>query len=156
MTTSFVDTSKREWNLEISIGDVRRVKKQIRVDLMQADAGTLLADLAEDPVKLFEVIACLLDCSESETEELFNAANGEVAANACNAFVEALIAFFLTCRPAAARSMETMWNRFQAIQAEAGEMTAAKLNSPEMDKLIADEMEKASKAIDEAIANLCG
>lgn len=149
---SFKDKKGRTWSLDLTFGDVRRVKKQTGIDLLHIDTGAMLANLAEDPLKLLEMIESIVEPEDIEGFE--SAIDGQVISEACDAFVESLIVFFRTCRPNASRAMGALWEKLKKIQQKAGEMTEEKLSGADLDELIDQEMEKASQEIDEQLQKL--
>ena len=97
---SFIDESKRTWEINITIGMIKRVLKLLKVDLLELDKGTppLLTRLSTDLMLLVDVIwvlimdqAALVNVTD---EEFGMALNGPAVGAAQEAFYEELVLFF--------------------------------------------------------------
>ena len=105
---TFKDAAGREWLLEITVAQMRRVKAAIDVDLCRQDEGepALCIRLDTDPVFLFSVLWALVKAQADKygiTEEQFcEAFPAEAAGAAVRAFWQELEGFFQSVRPATA------------------------------------------------------
>ena len=123
----FKDTAGRDWLVSITVGDIKRVRAVLDINLNKAldNRFAILTDILSDPCKLVDILYVL--CQEQTakagvTDEQFGRAfSGDVLDAATTAFLEALTDFF----PTAARAA------MQAILAkgkEAGEILTQRMN----------------------------
>lgn len=105
---TFKDAAGREWTVQITVEQVRRVKAAIKVDLCRQDEGdpALCIRLDTDPVFLFSVLWALVKAQADKfgiTEEQFcEAFPGPAAGEAVRAFWAELEGLFQNVRPATA------------------------------------------------------
>ena len=112
----FTDLEKREWEVSITVGVIRKVRQKLSIDLADAfDFDTAdsaktdaLKKIAEDPVLLIDVLYCICEeqanarnVSDTAFGELFS--TGEMIEDACNALLQGLLRFL---RPAKRLAME--------------------------------------------------
>ena len=97
---TFKDSKGRPWTLDITVYAVRRVRAETEVDLYSLvdDKAAGLAKLVNDPVKLIDVLYCLV-AGEAAVKNVsaddFGAAfSGDSLEAAADAFVGAIIDFF--------------------------------------------------------------
>ena len=101
---SFVDNSRRTWEIAINVAAVKRIRGLLGIDLyaLVDDGFKSLSKLVSDPVTLADVLYCLCkDQAERQTitdEDFGRALAGDVITQAADAFVEELIDFFPDAR----------------------------------------------------------
>jgi hypothetical protein len=101
---SFVDNSRRTWEVAINVAAVKRIRGLLGIDLyaLVDDGFKSLSKLVSDPVTLADVLYCLCKYQaerQSITDEDFGRAlAGDVITQAADAFVEELIDFFPDAR----------------------------------------------------------
>jgi hypothetical protein len=95
---SFTDSSGVLWDVNVTVETVRRVKRLIDVDLLDAVKGEFIAGLADDPVQLADVLYCVCKPQADKlgvTDEQFGERlAGDVIDHATAALLEALVNFF--------------------------------------------------------------
>jgi hypothetical protein len=101
---SFVDNSRRTWEVAINVAAVKRIRGLLGIDLyaLVDDGFKSLSKLVSDPVTLADVLYCL--CKEQANkqsisdEDFGRALAGDAITHAADAFVEELIDFFPDAR----------------------------------------------------------
>jgi len=101
---SFVDNSRRTWEVAINVAAVKRIRGLLGIDLyaLVDDGFKSLSKLVSDPVSLADVLYCLCkDQAEKQSisdEDFGRALAGDAITQAADAFVEELIDFFPDAR----------------------------------------------------------
>ena len=101
---SFVDNSRRTWEVAINVAAVKRIRGLLGIDLyaLVDDGFKSLSKLVSDPVTLADVLYCLCkDQAERQSitdEDFGRSLAGDVITQAADAFVEELIDFFPDAR----------------------------------------------------------
>ena len=101
---SFVDNSRRTWEVAINVTAVKRIRGLLGIDLyaLVDDGFKSLSKLVSDPVTLADVLYCLCkdqaDRQSITDEDFGRALSGDVITQAADAFVEELIDFFPDAR----------------------------------------------------------
>lgn len=94
--STFTDNQGREWHLELTIPEARRIRKLLGIDILNFDAA--LPQLSADPILLCDVLFLLVEeqaTRQQVTDDQFGSALvGQALESAADAFVEALINFF--------------------------------------------------------------
>jgi len=97
---SFKDNQDRQWELNLTIGSVRRVKGLLDINLLEPEAGEppLLTRLGTDEMLLVDVIFCLCKPQADENnisdEQFGEGLGGEAILAAQQAFYDELVDFF--------------------------------------------------------------
>ncbi|GEM_PF-2209071 len=96
MSTKFKDKEGREWDLELNVSGVRRVRDECQVNLYEALDGQLVLKLSTDPVLMADVLWAIVEPqAEGVTADQFGEALlGEWFDGAIKAFIEGLQGFF--------------------------------------------------------------
>ena len=101
---SFVDNSRRTWEVAINVAAVKRIRGLLGIDLyaLVDDGFRSLSKLVADPVTLADVLYCLCkdqaDKQSISDEDFGRALAGDAITQAADAFVEELIDFFPDAR----------------------------------------------------------
>ena len=101
---SFVDYSRRCWEVAINVAAVKRIRGLLGIDLyaLVDDGFKSLSKLVSDPVTLADVLYCLCkdqaDKQSISDEDFGRALAGDAITQAADAFVEELIDFFPDAR----------------------------------------------------------
>ena len=101
---SFVDNSRRRWEVAINVAAVKRIRGLLGIDLyaLVDDGFKSLSKLVSDPVTLADVLYCLCkdqaDKQSISDEDFGRALAGDAITQAADAFVEELIDFFPDAR----------------------------------------------------------
>jgi hypothetical protein len=101
---SFVDNSRRTWEVAINVAAVKRIRGLLGIDLYSLvdDGFKSLSKLVSDPVTLADVLYCLCkdqaDKQSITDEDFGRALAGDAITQAADAFVEELIDFFPDAR----------------------------------------------------------
>ena len=101
---SFVDNSRRTWEIAINVAAVKRIRGLLGMDLyaLVDDGFKSLSKLVSDPVTLADVLYCLCkdqaDKQSITDEDFGRALAGDAITQAADAFVEELIDFFPDAR----------------------------------------------------------
>ena len=95
---TFADNAGRTWTVAINVDCIRRVKKLLDVNLLDAIEGKLIEQLVSDPVLLCDVIYVICkpeaDAQSVSDEEFGRAMAGDAIDAATNALLEELADFF--------------------------------------------------------------
>lgn len=150
--TTFTDSQDNTWNLSLTIGSAKRLKGVTGLDILapmrQSDTGTpALTEIALDPTKQAEAIACLLDkqfeAKGISGDDVFELFDGPTLAASQEAFMAELENFFQslghTARAALVKTNMKMVReavkqataRIGALDIEAAVSGAASMLSPE-------------------------
>jgi len=119
---SFTDNEGREWHLVVTVNDVRRLRRDVGVDLVEVVTGDLAGRLRSDVVLLCDVIYAL--CAEQAEqagvtdEEFGRALAGDVIDDATRALLEELADFFPGRRGKALRAMIDRIDRLEEMALE--------------------------------------
>jgi hypothetical protein len=101
---SFVDNSRRTWEVAINVAAVKRIRGLLGIDLyaLVDDGFKSLSKIVSDPVTLADVLYCLCkdqaDKQSISDEDFGRALAGDAITQAADAFVEELIDFFPDAR----------------------------------------------------------
>ena len=139
---TFTDNAERTWNISVTVDAVKRVRSLLDVDLMEAAAGKLIQQLADNPVLLCDVIYCIVkpqaDEKEITDEEFGKAMAGDAIDQATSAFLEDLVNFF----PSRKREMlQKVLVKLKNLEAIAAEVVNKRLDSPELETQMRAELE---------------
>ena len=139
---TFTDNAGRSWNISVTVDAVKRVRSLLDVDLMQAAAGKLIQELADNPVLLCDVIYCIVkpqaDAKEITDEDFGKAMAGDAIDQAISAFLEDLVNFF----PSRKREMlQKVLVKLKNLEAIAAEVVNKRLDSPELETQMRAELE---------------
>ena len=139
---TFTDNAGREWNISVTVDAVKRVRSLLDVDLMEAAAGKLIQQLADNPVLLCDVIYCIVkpqaDEKEITDEDFGKTMAGDAIDQATAAFLEDLVNFF----PSRKREMlQKVLVKLKNLEAIAAEVVHKRLDSPELETQMRAELE---------------
>lgn len=147
----FKDAAGREWQIRMSIGQARKLKDDIGIDVL--DGGDSLSKLATDPYTTANCLYILCESQANESgvsdEQFGESLAGDVIDSATEALLAELVDFFPKRQREALR---TMLAKLNGMQEAAAKMGTEKLNSKAMDELIEKELAKASQEIDAMMA----
>ena len=139
---TFTDNAGRSWNISVTVDAIKRVRSLLDVDLMEAAAGKLIQQLADNPVLLCDVIYCIVkpqaDEREITDEDFGKAMAGDAIDQATSAFLEDLVNFF----PSRKREMlQKVLVKLKNLEAIAAEVINKRLDSPELETQMRAELE---------------
>ena len=139
---TFTDNAGRSWNISVTVDAIKRVRSLLDVDLMEAAAGKLIQQLADNPVLLCDVIYCIVkpqaDAKEISDEDFGKAMAGDAIDQATTAFLEDLVNFF----PSRKREMlQKVLVKLKNLEAIAAEVVNKRLDSPELETQMRAELE---------------
>ena len=141
---TFKDREGREWLIDINIASIKRVNDLLDIDLLKLEGNELVERLIADPCTLCNVVYVL--CMEQakqrsiSDEDFGRAMAGDAIDDATTAVLEEFVAFF----PARKRPvMQQALARIKQIETAQLEAATRIVNSPEIDKLIAEAMNEA-------------
>jgi hypothetical protein len=141
----FKDREGTAWTIDITVTAIKRVRAGMDIDLLTAAEGQMLIDLADDEVKMVDLIYWLCKPEAEKRgvsdEQFGEAMLGEAIERAYDAFMEDLADFFRD--PAKRRVMRTMLEKAKRLQTKQMAMIEEKLNDPKIDALIDMELKKA-------------
>lgn len=133
----FTDTNKLDWTLDLTVGSIKRVQSLTGVNLLDAREGSILVEIADDPIKMADILYAIVQPQASArniSDEAFGASlDGDTLRLAIEAFIDELIGFFRRFRPDIGRVLEALWAKIQTISGEMGTLAMRKLESPELE-----------------------
>lgn len=95
---TFKDEKGRPWEISINVGTVKAVKTEAGVDLLDIDDGSTFSKLADDPIRLGDVLWVLVrkqcEAAGVSDEEFGAALAGDSLEDAVNALMEEVVDFF--------------------------------------------------------------
>jgi len=137
----FQDLRGQSWTLELTVGTVKRIRDLTKVNLLDLRGGKLFEELAEDPLRVCEVLyaACKPQCVQRGLEqdgflELFG---GDGIAAATEAFLEELIDFF---PPRIRTALRKAIEQARRVQEKMETALAAAAESPDLETRIEEAM----------------
>ena len=137
----FVDRKSNVWIVEIDTSTLRRVKAVTGVNLLECVEGDLIERLSSDVLLLVDVLYAIIqpqaDQQQITDEQFGEGLAGDVITDATTALLEAMVAFFPEPRR---RLLKTAAAKYAAVQTKAMEMVQAKLDSPELEKQVIDQL----------------
>ena len=149
---SFKDTEDREWNVEMHVSALNRVRKEIYINLSDVVNTDLLEQLANDRRFLCKVVYAMVGPQrEDVSEEQFSFAMG---GDQLDAAFDALLAELVTFLP---RSRRDVLKDTIAKMNELQELTVTKtlelLNSGVLEEQVTAAMDKAGDELREKLAS---
>ena len=136
-----MDRKSNVWIVEIDTSTLRRVKAVTGVNLLECVEGDLIERLSSDVLLLVDVLYAILqpqaDQQQITDEQFGEGLAGDVITDATTALLEAMVAFFPEPRR---RLLKTAAAKYAAVQTKAMEMVQAKLDSPELEKQLIDQL----------------
>lgn len=140
----FTDAAGETWTIEISVDEIRQLRKEINVDLLALldDNGTLLRKLAADPILLVDVISilCTDQIKRRQLDERAFAKRlvGAGLEAALDCLIEAIANF---TPPRQGAVIRQMWAKTKELDQRAMTHLTKKLHSPDLTKMVDKKME---------------
>jgi len=149
----FTDNAGRQWNVELNVATVKRVRDLCGVDLLEASdrEKNLLVRLISDPILLVDVIYCVCKPQADQqqvTDEDFGRA---MAGDAIDAATEALLGEIVnfTPNPRDRRRLQKATAKMNAMLDRTREFLETKLDDPRLDA----NLESALRKFDESFTS---
>ena len=137
---TFTDNKGRNWNIEINIATVKRLKG-FNINLMDAIRGDLIKEVSDDPIYLADLIFYICKPQADELkisdEDFGSALAGDAIQKATDALLDELIDFF---PPGKRQVLRKAWTRLQDAKANAEEAARHYLDGPKVDAIIEKEL----------------
>lgn len=156
----FTDTNKLDWTLDLTVGSIKRVQSLTGVNLLEARDGSILVDIADDPIKMADILYAIVQPQASArgvSDEAFGSSlDGDTLRVAIEAFIDELISFFLRFRPDVGRVLAALWAKVQKLSGEMETLAMKKLESPELDQATRRAIQTIEATIDAKIAGSPG
>jgi hypothetical protein len=150
----FKDSEGREWSLSVTIGDAKRIKEDLSLDLLNHVAIT---EIAADPYQLVGVLWLLCEAQSAKagvTDEQFGRGlAGDAIDHATDALLGAIIDFFPKRQRGA---LQALLAKVMQANEQGATLAESKANSPQMEMAIQGAMAKAEKEIDRMLGELSG
>lgn len=145
--TTFADRAGRTWDLTLNITAVKRVKALTGVNLFDALGGKLMAELADDLVRLVDVVYAIVEpqCKALNiTDEAFGESlGGESLDCAIQAFLGALSDFF--ARPDQRKVIRELAAKIDATMAAAERTALDRLDQVNPEEIVRGLVEQADR-----------
>ena len=145
----WTDGEGRTWSTAINVNSVKRAQQLVNVNLLQVFDGDLLNRLADDPVLLVNTLYAVCKPQADErgvTEEQFGEILvGDTIEQAAEALVRGIIDFFPKDRRPV---LNRLWTKTQGMNQAALELMGTKIDSAQVDQLVAATLEHASREFD--------
>lgn len=105
----FVDSKKREWELEVTIGGINRVKSRCKLELLDFGKDGFLKTLIDDPLMQAEMFWALLEPQAKEQsitkDDFADSLTGEIIDDMTKVFLEEITDFFRGSKKTAAKTV---------------------------------------------------
>jgi len=158
MATTFKDTEDRTWSLDLTIGDIKRVKTMLDIDLLTISDGSFLIELSRDPWRLVDLLYVIAkpqaDKLEVSDEDFGSAMGGAALHDASDAFLEGITNFFLCWQPNVGATLEKLHGKIRELESKATDMTKEKLEDQRIDTALEAGFSKVEAQMEEALENL--
>lgn len=149
----WTDSNGQDWSTTVTVTTVRRVQELTGVLLTDAADSNLIDRLYSDVILLCNVLYAVSKNQASErgilAEQFGELLAGETIDKACDSLMTDIVYFFPNSRRPIVQRMREVATKLEA--AKIGLMET-KMSEDQLTKLIASQMEKASKEIDEYLA----
>ena len=134
---TFTDNSDRTWTIHVHVESIKRVRSLCNVDLLKVVEGTLLMELANDPILLCEVLYALCH-EEAKAKNVSDVDFGKaMAGDAIERATEALLREIFDFFPPAKRDvLLKLEEKHRQMQQKMVEVATKRLESPECMKKI--------------------
>ena len=141
---TFTDNSDRTWTIHVHVESIKRVRSLCNVDLLKVVEGTLLMELANDPILLCEVLYALCH-EEAKAKSVSDVDFGKaMAGDAIERATEALLREIFDFFPPAKRDvLLKLEEKHRQMQQKMVEVATKRLESPELMKKIESLLEKS-------------
>lgn len=155
--STFTDAKDRQWTIAVTVGDIKRVRNEAKIDLGDPTPETM-ERLATDPVLLVDVLWSLCSVQAKERgvsdEEFGRALVGDPIDAATEALIEAVVDFF----PGQRRSLLRRANAKAAtVRQKAYDLALAKLDDPTLEQQVEKAMQARMDAdVQKALTRLNG
>lgn len=147
---TFTDNAGRQWQLDVTVETIKRVKSLLGVDLLEVIGGDLAERLSTDPILLCDVLFAVCkpeaDQRSVSDEEFGRGLAGDAIDAATGALLEALVDFFPKLRRGL---LKTALGRLTELQTRAVELAEKRLKDPALERrleAILDESFEAPKS----------
>jgi hypothetical protein len=150
LDATFTTPDGKRHALEVTAGIARRVRRDLGINLADANLGRTFAQLASDRGVLIDVLWAVAEGSSSEPldrDEFEDSLDGASIDAAGGALVAAIVGFSPSPQRAA---LWTAWERIQQTQTEAGEKLAEKIRALDVTNEIDEAVESAVKRVAKA------
>jgi hypothetical protein len=138
---TFNDNAARSWTVQVNVDAIKRVRDLAEVNLLEVVEGKLLERLISDPVLLCDVIYCLCkpeaDAKSISDVEFGRAMAGDAIDGATTALLEELVDFFPQAKR---RVLAKALAKLQKLQTAALAAVETRLDSPELDRQLAQQL----------------
>lgn len=142
---TFIDNAARNWTVQVNVDAIKRVRDLAGVNLLEVVDGKLLEKLTSDPILLCDVIYALCkpeaDIRTVTDRDFGRSMGGDAIDQATTALLEELVDFFPSARrQVLAKAMA----KLKKLQTTAMAAVEARLDSPELDKLLEEQLKQLS------------
>jgi hypothetical protein len=138
---TFNDNAGRSWTVQVNVDAIKRVRDLAQVNLLEVVEGKLLERLIGDPVLLCDVIYCLCkpeaDGKGISDVDFGRAMGGDAIDGATTALLEELVDFFPQAKR---RVLAKALAKLQKLQTAALAAVETRLDSPELDRQLAQQL----------------
>jgi hypothetical protein len=140
---TFSDNAGRTWTVQINVDAIKRVRDLAQVNLLEVVEGKLLERLIGDPLLLCDVIYCLCkpeaDAQNFSDVDFGRAMAGDAIDHATTALLEELVGFFPQAKR---RVLAKALAKLKNLETAAIAAVETRLDSPELDRLIQEQLSK--------------
>ena len=148
----FRDTESRTWKVSVSVGTIKAVREALNIDLCAVTQGEAagkktLTSLIIDPIQVCNIlfVLCRRQADEQKVsdEDFGRAMGGKSLAEGRAALLEELVNF--TPDPREQKVVAEQIRKLQELKNKAYERTLARINSPELESLINEQLDNLYK-----------
>lgn len=153
----FTDADARTWTLEVSTVEIKRVRAELGVDLLDVGSKELWSRLTRDDELLVDIlhVCCREQCEARDVDAVSFARGlrGETLDEAAEAFLEEYVAFFRRHRRAV---LTAAMQRTEEFLKKTAAHALQTINSQAMDRLLEAELQAVDLGIEEELSRISG
>lgn len=151
----FKDDSGVDWAVDLNVTEIKRVRELAGVDLLDISGGKVFEKVLTDPIYLANTlfVLCEEQCKtrEMSEEDFGKILKGDVWDRAAEALIQAVVDF--SRNPKARAALGLVAGKYRELEARSSEIAIQQIQSPAMEKAMADGLERVRKEIEVAIGS---
>lgn len=146
----FKDDTGVDWVVDLNVTEVKRVRELAGVDLLDIDGGKVFQNVLTDPMYLASTmfVLCESQCAERgmSADDFGRIMKGDVWDRAAEALIQAIVDF--SRNPKARAALGLVAAKYRELEARAGDVAIERITSPEMEKAMAEGIDKVRRELD--------
>lgn len=155
--SKFTDADGRQWSVVLTMVEIKQVRAELEVDLLDVGTQELFARLVNDPVLIVDVLHVVLkqECAARNLDAygFARGLRGDAVDDASRALLEALIDFFPKRRRAV---LQAALKKTDHWMEKTADHAVTLIESDRMDQMLDATLARMDQTIDQQIAALSG